>query len=180
MWRRSGYWPRLWTTLRNLAVALAEPGPEQVPIGVLGPCPSGQAGVVAGDDLTTRRGLALPAAAIEERFARGSGPGGQHKNVTSSAVELIADLSSLRGPGADLVRATHGATLRARAEESRSQWRNRTIARARLADAIDEAAFVPADRRPTRPSRGARQRRLDAKHRASQVKRSRSWRPGEE
>jgi ribosome-associated protein len=147
---------------------------------VLVAVPSGQAGPVAGDDLTTRRGLHLPASAIDERFARGSGPGGQHRNVTSSAVEVVADLAALRGPGADRVRSVHGATLRARAEESRSQWRNRTIARARLADAIDDAAHVPAARRPTRPSRGARQRRLEAKRRASQVKRSRSWRPGDD
>lgn len=135
---------------------------------------------MAGDDLTTRRGLQLPAAAIDERFARGSGPGGQHRNVTSSAVDVVADLTHLRGPGAERVRATLGDTLRTRAEESRSQWRNRTIARARLADALDEAAFVPATRRPTRPSRGAKERRLDAKRRTGQVKRSRSWRPGED
>jgi ribosome-associated protein len=141
---------------------------------------SGQAVGVAGDDLTTARGLHLPAAAIDERFARGSGPGGQHKNVTASAVEVVADLASLTGPGADRVRSTHGDTLRVQAEESRSQWRNRTIARARLADAIDEAAYVPAPRRPTRPSRGARQRRLDAKKRAGDTKRSRSWRPGDD
>ncbi len=78
------------------------------------------------------------------------------------------------------MRATLGDTLRARAEESRSQWRNRTIARARLADALDEAAFVPATRRPTRPSRGAKERRLDAKRRTGQVKRSRQWRPGDD
>jgi ribosome-associated protein len=67
--------------------------------------------------------------------------------------------------------------VRVRAEESRSQWRNRTIARARLADLIDDAAVVVAPRRPTRPSRGARQARLDAKRRAAERKRSRAWRP---
>jgi ribosome-associated protein len=138
---------------------------------------SGQAVGVAGDDLTTARGLRLPAAAIDERFARGSGPGGQHRNVTSSAVEVVADLTALEGPGADRVRSIHGDTLRVQAEESRSQWRNRTIARARLAEVIDEAAYVPPPRRPTRPSRGARQRRLDAKKRTADLKRSRSWRP---
>ena len=135
---------------------------------------------MAGDDLTTARGLRLPAAAIEERFARGSGPGGQHRNVTASAVEVVADLRWLQGPGAERVRSTLGDTYRAHAEEARSQWRNRTVARQRLAEAIDAAAYVPAPRRPTRPSRGARQRRLDAKRQAADRKRSRSWRPGDD
>lgn len=132
---------------------------------------------MAESDLSTRRGLRLPASALDERFARGSGPGGQHRNVTASAVEIVADLGPLEGPGADRVRARLGDTVRARADESRSQWRNRTIARARLADLLDEAAQVTATRRPTRPTRGARERRLDAKRRTSERKRSRSWRP---
>jgi ribosome-associated protein len=141
--------------------------------------PAGQAVDVAADDLTTGRGLHLPAAALDERFARGSGPGGQHRNVTASAVEIVADLSALQGPGADRVRRELGDTLRARAEEARSQWRNRTVARERLAEAIDAAAYVPPPRRPTRPSRGARERRLDAKRLAASRKRSRSWRPSD-
>jgi|SRR5215207_6599718 ribosome-associated protein len=132
---------------------------------------------MADGDVATRRGLHLPAAALDERFARGSGPGGQHRNVTASAVEIVADLGELEGPGADRVRAKLGAVVRVRAEASRSQWRNRTIARARLADLIDDAAIVVAPRRPTRPSRGARQARLDAKRRAAERKRSRAWRP---
>ena len=128
-------------------------------------------------DLVTRRGLHLPAAALDERFARGSGPGGQHRNVTASAVEVIADLTALDGPGADRVRRRLGAVARARADESRSQWRNRTIARGRLAATLDEAATVVAPRRPTRPSRSARDARLEAKRRAAERKRSRAWRP---
>jgi ribosome-associated protein len=128
-------------------------------------------------DLVTRRGLRLPAAALDERFARGSGPGGQHRNVTASAVEVTADLTALDGPGADRVRRRLGAVATARADESRSQWRNRTIARGRLAAALDEAATVAAPRRPTRPSRAAREARLDAKRRAAERKRSRAWRP---
>ena len=132
---------------------------------------------MADGDVTTRRGLHLPAVALDERFARGSGPGGQHRNVTASAVEIVADLGALEGPGADRVRAKLGAVVRVRAEESRSQWRNRTIARTRLADLIDHAAIAVAPRRRTRPSRGARQARLDAKRRAAERKRSRAWRP---
>jgi ribosome-associated protein len=127
-------------------------------------------------DLVTRRGLRLPAAAVEERFARGSGPGGQHRNVTASAVEVVADLTALEGPGADRVRRRLGPLARAQAGESRSQWRNRSTARGRLAAALDEAAMVAAPRRPTRPSRAAREARLAAKRRAAELKRSRGWR----
>jgi ribosome-associated protein len=132
---------------------------------------------VTDGDLVTRRGLRLPAAALDERFARGSGPGGQHRNVTASAVEVVADLTALQGPGADRVRQRLGPLVRARADESRSQWRNRTIARGRLAATLDEAATFVAPRRPTRPSRAAREARLEAKRRAAERKRSRAWRP---
>jgi ribosome-associated protein len=128
-------------------------------------------------DLVTRGGLQLPAAALDERFARGSGPGGQHRNVTASAVEIVADLTALDGPGADRVRQRLGSTVTASAEETRSQWRNRTIARGRLAAMLDQAATVVASRRPTRPSRAAREARLEAKRRAAERKRSRAWRP---
>jgi ribosome-associated protein len=131
-------------------------------------------------DLTTPRGLRLPATALDERFARGSGPGGQHRNVTASAVELVADLNALAGPGAARARAVLGEEVRVRADDSRSQWRNRMVARGRLADMIDEAAAPVAERHPTRPSRRARQTRLDAKRRASDRKRSRAWRPGDD
>jgi ribosome-associated protein len=135
---------------------------------------------VSDGDLVTRRGLRLPAAALDERFARGSGPGGQHRNVTASAVEIVADLTALDGPGAERVRRRLGSVARAQAGESRSQWRNRSIARGRLAAALDEAAAVAARRRPTRPSRAAREARLEAKRRAAERKRSRAWRPDDD
>jgi ribosome-associated protein len=128
-------------------------------------------------DLVTRGGLRLPVAALDERFARGSGPGGQHRNVTASAVEIVAELAALDGPGADRVRERLGTVVRVRADESRSQWRNRTIARGRLAAMIDGAAMAVAPRRPTRPSRASREARLEAKRRAAERKRSRAWRP---
>ena len=81
---------------------------------------SGQAGGVppSDGDLTTTRGLRLPASALFESFARGSGPGGQHRNVTASAVELVADLNALDGPGASRVRAVLGGAAAAAAEAS--------------------------------------------------------------
>jgi len=136
--------------------------------------------VPSAGDIITARGLVLPGSALDERFARGSGPGGQHRNVTASAVELVADLRALTGPGADRVRAALGDQVRVRADESRSQWRNRNVARERLAVLVDRAAVPATPRRPTRPSRRADQRRLDAKRRAAARKRERAWRPGEE
>ncbi len=131
-------------------------------------------------DLTTPRGLHLPAGALFETFSRGSGPGGQHRNVTASAVELVADLDALDGPGAGRARAVLGEEVRVRSDDSRSQWRNRLVARDRLAALIDEASVPVTPRRPTRPSAGARKRRLDAKSRTSSRKRDRSWRPGDD
>jgi ribosome-associated protein len=133
-----------------------------------------------GGDLITPRGLTLPAPAIEERFARGSGPGGQHRNVTASAVVLVADLNALIGPGAIRARAVLGEVVRVKAEESRSQWRNRSVARDRLAGLIDRASVPAPPRRPTRPSRRARESRLEDKRRTGERKRDRSWRPGDD
>lgn len=128
------------------------------------------------DDLTTKGGLFLPARAMEWRFTRGSGPGGQHRNTADTAVELVADLTALEGRSADRVRSELGASVTTSAADSRSQWRNRSMARQRLADLLDEAARPPKRRRPTRPSRSARQRRLEEKRQHSEKKARRRWR----
>lgn len=132
---------------------------------------------MADDDVTTPRGLHLPSSAMEWSFTRGSGPGGQHRNTADTAVVLEADLAELTGPGADRVRRRLGDTTRVQASDSRSQWRNRASARAKLVDALDEAARPVARRRKTRPSRGARERRLEEKRQHSEKKSRRRWRP---
>jgi ribosome-associated protein len=124
-------------------------------------------------DLVTPRNLHLPAAAIEAEYSRSGGPGGQHANVTASRVVLVADLTQLRGPGSQRARDLLGDVLRVTAEDSRSQWRNRALARERLAARLDEAARPVRTRRPTRATRASVERRLDDKRRRSETKRSR-------
>jgi len=119
------------------------------------------------------------------RFSRSSGPGGQGVNTTDSRVELSVDLA--RSPSVPdslrerLLRRLGGrltdGVITVVASEHRSQLRNREAARDRLAALLARAtAPDPPARRPTRPSKRARQRRLDDKARQSRLKRLR--RPG--
>jgi len=119
------------------------------------------------------------------RFSRSSGPGGQGVNTTDSRVELSVDLA--RSPSVPdsmrerLLRRLGGrltdGVITVVASEHRSQLRNREAARDRLAALLARAtAPDPPTRRPTRPSKRARQRRLDDKARQSRLKRLR--RPG--
>ena len=131
------------------------------------------------EDLVTARGLRVPAAAIRWWASRSGGPGGQHANTsdTQVTVELDLDASELPGGVTERLRAAHGDTVRSTSSDSRSQYRNRQLARKRLADLVDGAAKPPARRRPTTPSRGAQRRRLEAKRQQSEKKSRRSWRP---
>ena len=128
------------------------------------------------------RGLEIPEAELSWRFSRSSGPGGQSVNTTDSRAELTFDLAGspsvpehLRARA--LARLEHrlvDGALTIAASEYRSQHRNREAARARLVDVLTEALAPPAPkRRPTKPSRGARERRLAGKKRRSQVKQMR-------
>ncbi|MGX7678108.1 alternative ribosome rescue aminoacyl-tRNA hydrolase ArfB [Jatrophihabitans sp. DSM 45814] len=124
-------------------------------------------------------GLVIPAAELVERFSRSSGPGGQSVNTTDSRVELRFDVAgSAAFSDLQRARALHGLSERLTdgvlnifASEQRSQLQNRLAARARLINYLRDAlAPPPPTRRPTRPSRGARQRRLDGKKRRAVVK----------
>lgn len=120
------------------------------------------------------RGLTLPAAELVERFSRSSGPGGQSVNTTDSRVELEYDVStSTVLDDAQRARLTGaaGSPIVVVASENRSQHRNRVAARERLVARIREGlAPPPPTRRATRPSRGAKERRLKAKKERGQTK----------
>jgi len=131
------------------------------------------------DDLATKGGLRLPAAALQWRFSRSGGPGGQHVNTSDTRVELVADLTQLEGrPSAvERVRKKLGEHARVVSASERSQHQNRLSARRRLAGRLDAAAARPKPRRPTSPSRGAVEARLREKREAKERK-ARRRRPG--
>jgi ribosome-associated protein len=124
-------------------------------------------------------GLLIPAAELTERFSRSSGPGGQSVNTTDSRVELVYDVSRSQALS-DRQRARALEALAGRlvdgvisisAAEHRSQHLNRIAARARLVNYLRDAlAPPPPTRRPTRPSRAARQRRLETKRHRAEIK----------
>jgi ribosome-associated protein len=140
---------------------------------------------VIGEDLFVRparglpAGLLIPAAEIEERFSRSSGPGGQSVNTTDSRVELSWNIETsvalnelqrerLRSRLANRIVA---GVLTISAAEHRSQLQNRGAARTRLVHLVADALEPPsAPRRTTRPSRTARARRVDEKRRRGEVK----------
>ncbi len=125
------------------------------------------------------RGVEIPDSELSWRFSRSSGPGGQSVNTTDSRVELGFDLAASPSIPAHLrhralARLGHrlvDGELRITASEYRSQHRNRAAARARLVEVLTDALAPPAPRRrPTKPSRAARERRLAGKKRRAQTK----------
>ncbi|GAB3600690.1 alternative ribosome rescue aminoacyl-tRNA hydrolase ArfB [Angustibacter peucedani] len=129
--------------------------------------------------LQVTRSVSIAPAELSWRFSRSSGPGGQGVNTTDSRVELSLDVARTRALSepqrtrvlSRLAGRLVDGVLTVTASEHRSQLRNRDAAAARLAQALREAlAPDPATRRPTRPTRGSQQRRLDAKSQRSRTK----------
>ncbi len=123
---------------------------------------------------------------VEEHFIRASGPGGQNVNKLASAVQLRFDVR--RSPRlTEEVRArlerlagrrlTREGVLVINAQRHRTQERNRADARERLVDLIRRAAVAPAPRRPTKPTAGARERRLQSKKHRATIKGLRQRKP---
>ncbi|WP_436757520.1 alternative ribosome rescue aminoacyl-tRNA hydrolase ArfB [Streptosporangium sp. V21-05] len=126
--------------------------------------------------------VSVPEAELGWRFSRSSGPGGQGVNTTDSRVELSFDLAATEALGpAFKARALErlgprlvNGVITIAASEFRSQLRNREAAEMRLAQLLREAiAPPPKKRRPTKPSRGAVERRIAAKKQRSDLKRLR-------
>lgn len=128
------------------------------------------------DTLRVTDSLELPLGDIELRVSRSSGPGGQHANVTASRVEAVFDVhasAALSEAQRARILGRCGPRVTAVAQDARSQARNRQLALERLAERLARALAVQRRRRPTRPSAGARERRLAAKRRGAQRKQER-------
>ena len=129
-----------------------------------------------GESIRVTRSVLLPVAEIDFRFSRSSGPGGQHANRSETRVEARLDVESSRAltdAQKRRVVARTGPTIRAVAQDERSQWRNRELATERIVEQLREALKVERRRKPTKPSAAARERRLEDKRRRSQTKRMR-------
>jgi ribosome-associated protein len=127
-------------------------------------------------------GVSIPERQLELSAARSSGPGGQSVNTTSSKVELrwsVPDTSALNETQKARVmqrlasRLTNDGVLVLQGSEHKSQHRNRAAVIARFRAIVGEALEPPKQRRRTRPTRGSKERRLQAKKHRGEVKRLR-------
>jgi ribosome-associated protein len=128
------------------------------------------------DVLVINEELSIPLGEIELRASRSSGPGGQHANVTASRIEAVFDVASSPTLSAEQrarLDEKLGDRVSAVAQDARSQARNRELALERLREKLAAGLRRPKARRPTRPGRAARERRLEQKRRTSERKRGR-------
>ena len=132
--------------------------------------------VPVDEPLQLGRGVEVPLSEVDLRTSRSSGPGGQHANVTASRVEAVFDVAasgSLSEEQKRRVTARLGPVVRATAQDTRSQTRNRELALERLRSRLASALVVQRPRRATKPSAASRRKRAEGKRRRSEVKRAR-------
>ena len=121
----------------------------------------------------------VPVAEMTVRTSRSSGPGGQHANTSDTRVEVswnAAASDALTAEQRERIVSRLGSVVRAVAEDTRSQTRNRELAVARLQAKVASALHVARHRRPSRPSRASVERRLAGKRRRSLRKQERRMR----
>lgn len=126
--------------------------------------------------LVTSSGVRIPESELDMRFSSSGGPGGQHANKAATRVELRWDVEA--STSIDDARRARlieriGPVVRVVVDDERSQARNRTIARDRLAERVDRAMRRERRRTATKPTKGSKRRRVAAKKERGQVKRQR-------
>jgi ribosome-associated protein len=130
--------------------------------------------------------ISIDERAVEERFIRSSGPGGQNVNKLATAVQLRFDLRGSPSLPADMRlraerlagrRLTLDGVIVITAQSHRTQERNRQDALDRLIELLRRASIAPKPRRPTRPTKGSRERRLQSKKNRATVKGLRQVKP---
>ena len=139
-------------------------------------------------DLIVNDQISIPRSELSYRASRAGGAGGQHVNTSSTRIEVLWSIGSTTALD-DETRARVQEKLAARldaegnlrvvASDRRSQTQNREAAEARLADLVRRALIVPKRRRPTKPTRASKEKRLESKRQRSERKRNRG-RPGDE
>lgn len=128
-------------------------------------------------DLRLSGGVVIPDGELTWRFETSGGPGGQHANRSATKAILTFDVAASRAlddRSKERILGKEPEQIVVTADESRSQWRNRQLARRKLVERLNAAlAPPPPQRRPTRPTRRSRTERLEAKRRQADKKRLR-------
>lgn len=141
------------------------------------------------DGLRVRDDLLIPEVELEVRATRSSGPGGQNVNRVATRIELrfdvvasdvLSDEQKRRIRTRLRTRTSRAGVLRVVSQKHRTRAQNERAARLRLAELLREALHVQRARRPTRPTRASKTRRLEDKRRRSETKRGRRRPPGED
>ncbi len=137
----------------------------------------------SGKILAVNDALSIPRSELDVRVSRSSGAGGQHVNKTSSRVEIFWNIPASRALSDEQrarlldklsTRLSTEGSIRVVASDMRSQSRNRDLAEERLVELVRRSLMVPRKRKPTRPTRAAKEARLHSKKRHSNKKRDRT------